>query len=192
VGLRRAGARDASGAAHHAERVILSPAWPAERTGPAGPAPARLSRPAPRGAQGARKEHAMNVGSIMSTKPVTVQLDDKLALVKDIFDTVRFHHLLAVEGGRLYGVVSDRDLLRALSPYIGSTVESARDLATLNKRVHQIMTRKPITLGPQASVADAVALFLAHGISCIPIVDAEMKPVGILSWRDILRALPAG
>ena len=130
----------------------------------------------------------MNVGSIMSTKLVTVQLDDKLSLVKEIFDTVKFHHLLAVEDGQLYGVVSDRDLLRALSPYIGSTVESARDLATLNKRVHQIMTRKPVTLRPEASVADAIALFLAHGISCIPIVDADMRPVGILSWRDVLRA----
>jgi len=134
----------------------------------------------------------MNVGSIMSTKLVTVQLDDKLSLVKEIFDTVKFHHLLAVEDGQLYGVVSDRDLLRALSPYIGSTVESARDLATLNKRVHQIMTRKPVTLRPEASVADAIALFLAHGISCIPIVDADMRPVGILSWRDILRTLPVG
>ena len=134
----------------------------------------------------------MNVRSIMSSKIVTVELDDKLSTVKEIFDLMKFHHLLAVEGGRLCGVVSDRDLLRALSPYIGTTVETARDLATLNKRVHQIMTRKPVTLRPEASVADAIALFLAHGISCIPIVDADMRPVGILSWRDILRTLPVG
>ena len=133
----------------------------------------------------------MNVRSIMSTKIVTVELDDRLSTVKDIFDTMKFHHLLAVEDGRLYGVVSDRDLLRALSPYIGSTVETARDVATLNKRVHQIMTRKPITLRPEATIADAIALFLAHGISCIPIVDANLRPVGILSWRDILKSLPA-
>ena len=41
-------------------------------------------------------------------------------------------------------------------------------------------------------VRPAIALFLAHGISCIPIVDADMRPVGILSWRDILRTLPVG
>ena len=134
----------------------------------------------------------MNVGSIMSRKIVTVELDDRLSTVKDIFDTMKFHHLLAVEDGRLYGVVSDRDLLRALSPYIGSTVETARDLATLNKRVHQIMTRKPITLRPEATLAEAVALFLAHGISCIPIVDEDARPVGILSWRDILKTMAAG
>ena len=133
----------------------------------------------------------MNIAAIMSTKLVTVELDDKLAAVKEIFDTMKFHHLLAVEEGRLYGVISDRDLLRALSPYIGSTVETPRDVATLNKRVHQVMTRKPITLGAEASVADAVALFLAHSISCIPIVDADFRPVGIVSWRDVMRTFGA-
>ncbi len=133
----------------------------------------------------------MNVRSIMSTRLVTVELDDKLTVVKDIFDRLRFHHVLVVDEGRLYGVVSDRDLLRALSPYIGSTVETDRDLATLNKRVHQVMSRKPITLRPDAGLADAVALFLAHGISCIPVVDEAFKPVGILSWRDVMKALAA-
>jgi acetoin utilization protein AcuB len=35
-----------------------------------------------------------------------------------------------------------------------------------------------------------VKLFLEHRISCIPIIDAASKPVGILSWRDVLRTLP--
>jgi acetoin utilization protein AcuB len=130
----------------------------------------------------------MTVQSIMSTRLVTVELDDKLKTVKEIFDRLKFHHLLVVEEGRLVGVVSDRDLLRALSPFIGSMMETDRDVATLNRRVHQIMTRKLITLGPQAEVADAAALFLAHDISCIPVVDTASRPVGILSWRDVLRS----
>jgi acetoin utilization protein AcuB len=132
---------------------------------------------------------AMNttVREIMTPRPVTIELDDKLAQVKEIFDTLKFHHLLVMEEGALYGVVSDRDLLCALSPYIGSTVETDRDVATLNKRVHQIMTRKPITLPPEASIQAAMDLFLAHRISCIPIVDPGLKPVGIVSWRDVLR-----
>ena len=134
----------------------------------------------------------MTVQSIMSTRLVTVELDDKLKAVKEVFDTMKFHHLLVVEEGQLVGVISDRDLLRALSPFIGSSMEADRDVATLNRRVHQIMTRKPITLGPQAAVVDAVALFLAHDISCIPVVDTACRPIGILSWRDVLRssALP--
>jgi acetoin utilization protein AcuB len=111
-------------------------------------------------------------------------------VVKEIFDTVNFHHLLVLdENKKLGGIVSDRDLLRALSPYVGSAAETARDLATLNKRVHQIMTRHPITLRPESGISEAVNLLLMHGISCIPIVDDKLKPVGIVSWRDLLKSL---
>ena len=51
------------------------------------------------------------------------------------------------------------------------------------------MSRKPITLAPQALVADAIRVFLEHPVSCIPIVDENFRPVGIVSWRDILRAV---
>jgi acetoin utilization protein AcuB len=131
----------------------------------------------------------MRVVDIMSQRPVTIELDDKLVTVKEIFDRMKFHHLLVVEEDALIGIVSDRDLLRALSPYIGSSVENPRDLATLNKRVHQIMSRKPITLPPDAALGEAITLLLDHSISCIPIIDARSRPVGILSWRDVLRAL---
>ena len=128
----------------------------------------------------------MALCNIMTARVVTVELDDRLEAVKEIFDTMSFHHLLVVdEHKKLSGVVSDRDLLRALSPYVGSATETARDLATLNKRVHQIMTRRPITLRPQSSIGEAVDLLLTHRISCVPIVDDEFKPVGIVSWRDL-------
>lgn len=133
----------------------------------------------------------MSIESIMSKRVVAVVFDDTLATVKGIFDEAKFHHLLVVEDGKLHGVVSDRDLLRAMSPFIGSTVETARDINTLNKRVHQIMTRKPVTLRPEAKIADAIELFLTHQVSCIPVVDEQFRPVGIVSWRDILRSLAA-
>ena len=131
----------------------------------------------------------MLIREIMSRNPVTVELDDKLSSVKQIFDHVRFHHLLVVEDGKLFGVVSDRDLLKAISPNLGLVTETYKDAATLNKRVHQIVTRKPLTLRPEAPVEDAVHLFLHHTISCIPIVDDQQHPVGVVSWRDILHAV---
>jgi acetoin utilization protein AcuB len=134
----------------------------------------------------------MVMRDIMTTRVVTVEMDDRLEVVKEIFDAVNFHHLLVMDEHKtLSGIVSDRDLLKALSPYVGSAAETARDLATLNKRVHQIMTRHPITLHPQSTVTEAVKLLLEHRISCIPIVDDEFKPVGIVSWRDLLRSLGA-
>lgn len=131
----------------------------------------------------------MLVKDIMSKSVVTVGLDDTLGLVKEIFDHSKFHHLLALEHGELLGVVSDRDLFKALSPNIGTPIESYKDTATLNKKVHQIMSRKPKTLREDASVDAAIDLFNEHGISCIPILSSHDKLVGILSWRDVLRNL---
>ncbi len=88
----------------------------------------------------------MSIEKIMSKTVVTVEMDDSLKVVKDIFDNTNFHHLLVVESGKLFGVISDRDLLKSLSPDIGTVAETSKDTATLNKRAHQIMTRKPVTL----------------------------------------------
>jgi acetoin utilization protein AcuB len=51
------------------------------------------------------------------------------------------------------------------------------------------MSRQPITLWPGATVRDAVEVFNKHRISGIPIVDQDFKPVGIISWRDIMKHL---
>jgi acetoin utilization protein AcuB len=133
----------------------------------------------------------MTLREIMTTRLVTVEPDDPLESIKQIFDSVKFHHLLVVDSGKkLVGVISDRDLLRALSPYLGTSSENARDLATLKKRAHQIMSRQLHTLAPEATLADAVDLFLNHRVSCIPVVDPGLKPVGIVSWRDVLSTPP--
>ncbi|NVK25055.1 MAG: CBS domain-containing protein [Gammaproteobacteria bacterium] len=131
----------------------------------------------------------MSLKSLMTTDLVTVRMDDSLAMVKGIFDNTNFHHLLVVENKTLVGVISDRDLFKALSPNIDSEVANAKDLATLNKKVHQIMSRKPIVIAPDASVKQAITLFNEHTISCLPVVDENDKPVGIISWRDIMREL---
>ncbi|MDP5130581.1 MAG: CBS domain-containing protein [Paraglaciecola sp.] len=124
------------------------------------------------------------------TQPiVSVGLDDTLKVVKHIFENAKFHHLLVVEDGVLFGVLSDRDLLKALSPFIGTPRETPHDTVTLNRKVHQIMTRKPITLLPNADVHTAISIFNRYNISCIPIVNEDGKPVGIVSWRDILRSI---
>ncbi len=131
----------------------------------------------------------MLIKQIMSKPVVTVSLDDTLHVVKEIFKNANFHHLLVVEAGKLYGVLSDRDLLKCISPFIGTVQETAHDKFTLNKKVHQIMTRKPITLTPLADVYEAISLFNQHSISCIPIVNEKGAPVGIVSWRDIFRTI---
>jgi len=131
----------------------------------------------------------ISIKKIMSTKLVTVSLDDQLSAVKAIFDNLKFHHVLVLDERKLLGIVSDRDLLKALSPNIGTVTESYKDLASLNKRVHQIMTRHPVVLQEEATVDDAIHLFNTQRVSCLPVVDSDGHPIGIVSWRDILKNL---
>jgi acetoin utilization protein AcuB len=133
----------------------------------------------------------MNVDAIMSREPVTVGMDDDLHRVKDLFELYRFHHLLVLLGERLVGVISDRDLLRASSPFIGRASERPQDLATLNRRVHQIMTRKLVVVAPDTPVHEAARLMLEKRVSCLPVVTADERVLGIVTWRDQLRSLLA-
>ena len=133
----------------------------------------------------------MQVQTIMSRRVVALGMDDSLAEAEALFAAAPFHHALVVEEGRLVGVISDRDVWRALSPYLGSRSENQRDRDTLSRRVHQVMSRQVISVTPQASLEAAAALLLEHGISCLPVLEQE-QVVGILTWRDLLRALLPG
>ena len=130
-------------------------------------------------------------GAIMSRSLVTVTMDDTLATVQQLFKAPRCHHLLVVEDRTLVGIISDRDLLKALSPNIGTMSETDRDRATLNKRAHQIMTRDPISVRPTTPLDAAAALMLEEKVSCLPVTSDQHRLEGILSWRDILKALIA-
>ena len=131
----------------------------------------------------------MTVETIMSRKIVTVDMDDTLARIRDVFKQHRFHHVLVVSGNRLMGVISDRDLLKSISPFIDTLSETTRDLATLQKRPHQIMSRKPISVEKDTTLEAAVGTLLKHNISCLPVTDEDGAIVGVLTWKDLLRAL---
>lgn len=129
------------------------------------------------------------IDSIMSTPVVSVEMDDKLSLVNTLFEQTRFHHLVVVENRQLVGIISDRDLFKALSPTVGTVAETSADLAMLNRKAHQIMSRNPVYLNQQDDVSKAVIAFRENKVSCLPVVNEQMIPVGILSWRDIIKAL---
>lgn len=131
----------------------------------------------------------MRVVEIMSRELVTVGPDDRLRTVRMLFERYRFHHLLVVDGAKLLGVISDRDLLKSISPFIEKMAERPQDVATLERRVHQIMTRKPVTVPDTALVCDAAEVMLGNRVSCLPVVDANGKAVGIITWRDMLRGV---
>ena len=131
----------------------------------------------------------MIIEELMTTNLVNVAMDDSLAQVRELFQAHKFHHVLVVEDNRLVGVISDRDLLKALSHKLGTAAETTRDLATLNKRAHQVMHRQLVTLSPKDSLYQAIKTFNQHKVSCIPVVNEDNKPLGILGWRDVFIAI---
>lgn len=131
----------------------------------------------------------MRVADILTATPVTVGLDDNLARIKQIFDTHAFHHVLVVADGELFGVISDRDLLRAVSPFVDSPSERSIDSATLKRHAHQIMTRKPVTVTADELVGIAARRMLESDVSCLPVVDDNGAVIGIVTWHDLLRAV---
>lgn len=130
----------------------------------------------------------MRVADILTPAPITVGLDATLAQIKAIFDSHAFHHLLVVENDELFGIISDRDLLRAVSPFVGSASERPLDLATLKRHAHQIMTRKPVTVRAEESVKVAARRLLDCRGSCLPVVGDGDAVLGIVTWHDLLRA----
>lgn len=131
----------------------------------------------------------MIVADIMTANPVTVNMDTELLLIKEIFDHVYFHHLLVENesDNTFAGVISDRDLLSALSPYIHTAAETLRDKETLTKRAHQIMSRQIDTVTPTTDCNIAVQKMLDADISCLPVVGDDKVILGIVTWKDFLK-----
>ncbi|MFQ5660425.1 MAG: CBS domain-containing protein [Gammaproteobacteria bacterium] len=129
----------------------------------------------------------MLVKDIMSRNVITVTLNDTANDVKKIFDNIKIHHVVVIEEKKLLGIISDRDILRCISPYLDTPAETPRDHFTLNKRVQQIMTSDLITVQESSPLKEAARLMLENEISCLPVLNEENMMTGILSWKDILR-----
>jgi acetoin utilization protein AcuB len=124
----------------------------------------------------------------MSARVVTVGMDDTVQSVTRLFEHHGFHHAVVLDDDRkMIGVISDRDLLRATSPFVAKLAERPIDVQTLARPIHQLMSRRPITAKEDETVATAAHRMLELSCSCLPIVDQLGELVGILTTRDILR-----
>ncbi|RDL44107.1 CBS domain-containing protein [Marinomonas piezotolerans] len=128
----------------------------------------------------------MKAIDIMTRDVITVDMDTRLPDVQVLMHSHGFHHLPVVDHGTLAGIISDRDLLRLVSPFIGKVNEQPRDTDTLNRAAHQIMTRQPITVKADTDIRDVVNWMLKTGISCVPVIDDQNQLIGIITWRDLI------
>jgi acetoin utilization protein AcuB len=124
----------------------------------------------------------------MTKDLVTVGMDVTLKVIYKLFDEKGVHHLLVIEEDELCGVISDRVLFKAMSPFLYTAAEQNRDLGTLEKRAHQIVNRKPITVGKDTDVDDAARLMIRENISCLPVMSSDGQIKGIVTRTDLLRA----
>ena len=119
------------------------------------------------------------VGDVMTKDILTMLPDQSFAEVVGMMATRSFHHMLVVdEDERLHGVISDRDVLRALS----------RTSDWSKKCVAEIMTPDSITITPHCAISTAVRLMLEKRINCLPVIGPDGRVCGILTSTDLLHA----
>ncbi len=130
----------------------------------------------------------INVNDIMTSPVFTIAMDDSVETIQRAFENNKFHHII-VNGdeGECVGVISDRDLLKNLSPFIGKFSERTADASCLKRRAHQIMTRSLVSVRPMTSLRAAARIMLDQRISCMPVVDSLNHCVGIITLRDVVR-----
>ena len=133
-------------------------------------------------------EVARTAVDVMNPAPPTVGLDETLARVRAILHDGEVGHVVVVEDEEVLGVLTRSDVLRALSPNLSTASETERDLATLAKRAHQVMTHHPVVATPDTAVDELVEAFRERPIGCIPIVDAERRLLGLVTLRSLLFA----
>jgi acetoin utilization protein AcuB len=124
------------------------------------------------------------VRNSMTRELVTVVSETTAAEALALCRMNRIRHLPVLEGRRLVGVISDRDL-RAATPALG---DLARAEALDRIRVADEMARDVATAGPEDPIEDAAMAMYERKIGCLPVVDGE-DLVGILTTSDVMRAL---
>ena len=124
----------------------------------------------------------------MTEKPVTVSTMDRVGKAIRLLQEHDVRHLPVVDGERLVGMVSDRDVQRHQPPTdedtpLGYTIE------LLERPVHSVMNEEPVVVDRTASIADAVDALLCYKIGAVCVVDEGGRLVGIVSYIDLLAAL---
>jgi CBS domain-containing protein len=128
------------------------------------------------------------VERIMQREFASVRSDERMDFVEDVMALGRVRHMPVVDGGKLVGVVSQRDLLAASLSRVLSFDAQERRTFLRSIDVKEVMAPRPITVSPATSLADAAALMLRHKIGCLPVVGAGGEAIGLVTETDLLRA----
>ena len=121
----------------------------------------------------------------MTQHPRTVAPAAHVSEAYSLMTEGNFRHVVVVDDGRVVGMVSDRDILRAMPPPSrGSSVEQGR---FANSEVRSLMSQPALTLSPDDPIETAVDLMLAEHISALAVVDEERRLLGVVTMVDVAR-----
>ncbi|NLC76065.1 MAG: CBS domain-containing protein [Clostridia bacterium] len=127
----------------------------------------------------------MLVEEFMKREVITIGREDSVHVALGKTKEHRIRHLPVVEGERLVGIVSDRDL-RDVSP---SNLLQAQDIDILKStKVKDIMKCPVLTAHPLDGIEEVARVMYEYKIGCLPVVKSG-KLVGIVTETDILRIL---
>jgi len=117
------------------------------------------------------------LAEVMRTEVLTVAPEDTLGEAAAKMTDHGVGAVIVSDFGRMIGILSERDIMRAVADRIHSS----------EARVREWMTADPITATEATSVEEAGRTMLEHGFRHLPVVDGE-RAVGIVSLRDVAEA----
>lgn len=133
---------------------------------------------------------SLPVSSRMRTMVVSAGPDDPLSDVVDTFRSCRFRHVPVLVEQRLVGVISDRDVRRALGWTAVRSMQSARSGEPIDvpRRASDIMHTNVITATPKMLLRDALSSMIYHQVHSLPVID-QMRLAGIITVTDFVKAI---
>ncbi len=126
------------------------------------------------------------VSEIMQADFVHMSPDDDLDYVSELVQLGRVRHFAVLDEGRLVGIVSQRDLLKASLTKALPVAEERRREFLRTVRVGEVMATDVHTVAPDTPLSDVARLLDRYKIGCVVVVEGD-KAVGIATETDLLR-----
>lgn len=128
----------------------------------------------------------MFVRDLMTSAPITIGPLDSLQDAMELMHLRRVRHLPVVDGTKLVGLLTDRDLRRAApSPLVPTQNPAALMEQTT---VERVMVKEPQTIAPGQAVREALQLFVDKKYGALPVME-QGRLVGIVTPIDVMRHL---
>jgi len=129
----------------------------------------------------------MKVARRMKRRILTVQRGESVERAQTMMAVNNIRHLPVLDGARLVGILSERDIRGVLIPQNLSGPKKNKNAFYLSRdvKVEEAMTADPLWVEPGSDIEEAARLLVTNKIGCLPVVEGG-RVVGIITETDIL------